>query len=215
MLCTALVANVGRSQGDAVRTIAVDYAFGDVIKLVQYDGFKRHGRGVLLCELSCTAEEFYDPKDMTRPVHRRIRSMYVPESGFAALARLWMYNDSQPMPLDALLAKVDQLDRDFLGQYFVMILACPFDAVQKYQAFLMMNWLTEDHPKRVVISAASVVDWDWERSPDSDEIIITPGFYRYCIDMHAARSERGGMFEDGLWMPPVDISYNVMWRSRS
>ncbi|RKO83163.1 hypothetical protein BDK51DRAFT_23697 [Blyttiomyces helicus] len=102
-VCTALAFNIVRSQQDGIRTILFDHAFSGVFSLVQYDGFKRLGRGVLLCELSCTATEFCDPKDMNRAVHRHIRSTDLPESGFAALARRWEHEESQPLPLDALI----------------------------------------------------------------------------------------------------------------
>ncbi|RKO89912.1 hypothetical protein BDK51DRAFT_46878 [Blyttiomyces helicus] len=175
VLCTALAGSFGPLRGNTVQTIHFDHAFGGAFSLVQYEDFKRHGRAVLFCELTCKVDEFCAPKDVNRPVDQWIRSTYFPEWSLADLATLWENDDSQPPPLDKLLATVDHLDTGYPRQFFVMILACPFD-----------------HPMRALIPVAKAVEWDWEWTPDSDESIIGPNFYRDCMAKTLARSKQGG-----------------------
>ncbi|RKO91161.1 hypothetical protein BDK51DRAFT_46009 [Blyttiomyces helicus] len=139
----AMWLEIGRCKSDGVRAIPFDHVFGGLFSLLQADGFKRHGRGMLLCELSCAAEQFCIPKDVGRPVHRRIRSTYVPASGLAALGSRWAQVGPSPGPLGQLLDMVQQfVPRDFPvhRQMFYIVVASPFDLVDKFRLYLMMNW---------------------------------------------------------------------------
>ncbi|RKO86404.1 hypothetical protein BDK51DRAFT_43488 [Blyttiomyces helicus] len=130
------------------------YEFGGVWSLLQADGYRPHGRGLLFCGMSCKAEEYIAAKDVNRPVHRRIRSSYVPKSGFPALEARWVDYEARPLPVERTVETTDTLDGSYPGQIFVMVISCPFDPVQKYQAFLMANWLHADHPAVALPTAA-------------------------------------------------------------
>ncbi|RKO89911.1 hypothetical protein BDK51DRAFT_31695 [Blyttiomyces helicus] len=208
-VCTAMTTNSVRSQGHGIRAILFAHSFGGVFSVMQGAGFKRHGRGILLCEPSCAAEEFCGPTDMNRPVHCRIRYSYVPESGFGSLARRWEQEATQAAPLDSLLMTADMMGKGvaFPGQIFIMIIASPFDTVQRFQAILMMNWLSEDHSARRLKSTAALGDWDWEMTPELS--IITPAFYQeYMATRRQADGRFGGM-GGGASVPPLDMQLSL------
>ncbi|RKO91234.1 hypothetical protein BDK51DRAFT_21278 [Blyttiomyces helicus] len=129
------------SQSAGTRSLVFDHVFGGNDSLVQVDRFRKHGLGVVLCELSCSVVEFRAPRDRNRLAHRRIRSTFIPASGFAALDRRWDQDEPLHARVATLVKIAEKMECQNPGQLFVMIVESPFDMGQKYQAFLILNWL--------------------------------------------------------------------------
>ncbi|RKO91049.1 hypothetical protein BDK51DRAFT_43978 [Blyttiomyces helicus] len=179
------------------------------------EGFKRHGTGVLVCELSCPAKEYISLKDMNHPVHLRLRTTYVPASEFAALESHWS------LPLGALASKAEQFGQGLIGpgtvlppgQVFKIIVVCPFDNAENYQAFLMVNWLAPEDPMRHLVPTVSLADWDWEVTPERD-INNADVFHKLSIQ-RALREERRAKCAkpsdvEAPLVPPLVVHINVL-----
>ncbi|RKO90030.1 hypothetical protein BDK51DRAFT_42016 [Blyttiomyces helicus] len=150
-------------ESGGMRAILFDHVFGGVFSLLQMDGIRRHGPGMVLCKLSCASAEFSSPKDAGRAVHRRIRSTYVPAAGLAALDERWCKVETHVATLESFLGTPDMFkpaNAKCFGQMFFLVVASPSDPVRKFDLYLMMNWLPIDRVPRGAINTEIFEDWD-------------------------------------------------------
>ncbi len=135
-----------------------DRTFGGQYSIYQHHMFRDNGPGVVVCDLSHEGEAFVLPRGAP-DLHRCVRFSYAHSAAQLRelnqqFARARHMDDANFSVLEGQIQGCSAIEaRLYPGCIFVLVLRSP---AGDFQAYMMSNWLSQQHPARLLPVAADV-----------------------------------------------------------